>query len=101
MVMVQLKKEQEEVEKFYEQIVEFQRENIEKSSYISELNEEFFKFRDKISQFEVVFKVGIVVVVVLNIDIEVNYLVNDKLVLDICILIFEIIVFIYIVNIFF
>lgn len=88
MVMAQLKKEQEEVEKLHEQIAELQRENTEKSSHISELNEELSKLRDKISQLEAALKAGTVAAVASNTDTEVNHLVNDKLVLDIFILIF-------------
>lgn len=88
MVMAQLKKEQEEVEKLHGQIAELQRENTEKSSHISELNEELSKLRDKISQLEAALKAGTVAAVASNTDTEVHHLVNDKLVLDIFILIF-------------
>lgn len=73
MVMAQLKKEQEEVEKLHEQIAELQRENTEKSSHISELNEELSKLRDKISQLEAALKAGTVAAVASNTDTEVNH----------------------------
>nr|XP_034326344.1 myosin-11 isoform X3 [Crassostrea gigas] len=70
MVMAQLKKEQEEVEKLHEQIAELQRENTEKSSHISELNEELSKLRDKISQLEAALKAGTIAAVASNTDTE-------------------------------
>lgn len=76
MVMAQLKKEQEEVEKLHKQIAELQRENTEKSSHISELNEELSKLRDKISQLEAALKAGTVAAVASNTDTEVNPFVN-------------------------
>lgn len=76
MVMAQLKKEQEEVEKLHDQIAELQRENTEKSSHISELNGELSKLRDKISQLEAALKAGTVAAVASNTDTEVNPFVN-------------------------
>lgn len=101
MVMAQLKKEHEEVEKLHEQIAELQRENTEKSSHISELNEELSKLRDKISQLEAALKAGTVAAVASNTDTEVNHYL--KLISWFWIFafrFFEIIVFIYIANIF-